>query len=369
MALLGCSEASLVGAPPTRAPEIGLPAALPAPVPVIAETVDAVDLIADADGLTWLSSTDELWTLPTGAAGPRRLSAGGGEIPGPCGGGSFPARLATTATDVFWIGRRPSALRRTAKDGSADVILANGLSAPATIAVDDLRVYWSENTNPGTLCQGDGLIRTLPQTAAPDTTPTPLIAIQGQDVAALAVEAGILDWAAFDAPGSTVYQGAWLRSSPVAALLPGGEPTALGPTDGSTTDTIYALVPSAGTIYAAYFLDRSTTALAEIGGTNGPLELLSLLPADATLTFVAVVDRSWLAVTASLGTNDRRLYIAPITGGRMVLAAVGLATAAVAGPTGPTFVDTSGHLVALAPAAFAPLTLGPSVQAAGATAR
>lgn len=380
--LVGCADKSLVGDEPTRPPDAGTrasgdggtmpprqdagvstpaidaatgsqgpdgraPTTLPTPVPLIEGTIDAVDLLADGDGLYWLSSADELWMLSTGAAAPRRLSAGGGELPGACGGGNFPARIATTGTDVFWIGQGPSAVRRTSKDGAADVILANGLAAPATIAVDDAHVFWSENTNPGTSCQGNGVIRALPQTAAPGTNPASLAMAPGQDIATLAVKGGALYWAAFDAPGSTIYQGAWIWTAPISALPAGAAPTQLG-----LTSMAYALVPSAGRMYVAYVAGEVpwATSLAEFTRDDGPLELVVPSFEDASITSVAVIDESWLALSVSGSSphgTERQLYVAPTTGAGMVLAAVGLETDAVAGPTGPTFVDASGHLVAL----------------------
>jgi len=382
--LLGCADRALVSEPPPRppdagilssddaavvpsrsdagaatagpSPDAGLPIALPVPVPVISGTVDAVDLIADPDGLYWLSSTDELWMLPPGAPSPRRLSTGGGAPPGADVGESFPGgHLATTGTDVFWIGGQPPAVRRTSKDGASDAILANGICSPATIAVDDVYVYWSDDANPsGDNCQGNGIIRTLPQTAAPGTGPISLASVQEpQNIATLAVQAGALYWAAFDAPGSTVYQGAWIWTAPVSVLLAGGRATSFG-----LTDTTYALLPIGETMYVASFEDRETTTLAELGSNGYSFAPLSILPTEAFVTFVAIVDQSWLAVTAVFGSNDRRLYVAPATGAGLVLAAVGLATNAVAGPTGATFVDTFGRLVALPSTAFATLTYG-----------
>jgi hypothetical protein len=369
--LLGCGEKGLTGDSPMQPrdpppgtdaatdagtdaattdpqPDAGMPAALSVPVSLIPDTIDAVDLAADANGLYWLTSTDELWMLPTGATAPQRLSPGGGAISTRCPGAEAP-QLATTATDVFWIGRQPSAVRRTSKDGATDVILANALSSPSTLAVDDTRVYWSEDANLYGGCQGSGYIATLLQSAAPGTAPTSLAWVQGeQDIDTLAVKGGSLYWVAFDSVGSTIYQGAWIWTAPVSALLA----RAATPTMLSFSNLPYALFPSGQKMYFAYVAGQVpwATGLAEFTRDEGPLEDLAYFP-DATITSVTVLDGDWLAVsvsgTAPNGGAEGQLYVAPISGAGMTLAAVGLETNAVAGPTGATFVDTSGHLMVL----------------------
>ena len=135
--------------------DAGVVIALPVAQQLTDGVVDAVALAADRDAVYWLSSADELWSLPVGAASPQRLATNAGAPPDSCCGAAL---LTTSGDDVFWSGAHAPALHRTAKDGSSDAILASPLNGPSSLVADDSWVYW---VDAGNSCFEGGEIRAL----------------------------------------------------------------------------------------------------------------------------------------------------------------------------------------------------------------
>ena len=333
----------------SRASDAGVVIALPLAQQLTDGVVDAVALAADQGAVYWLSSADELWSLPVGAVSPQRLATNAGAPPGSCCGAAL---LTTAGDDVFWSGAHSPALHRTAKDGSADAILVSPLNGPTALIADDSRVYW---VDVGDSCFEGAEIRALSLAASPGEPPTLLFKLC-QPISSLAVQGGTLYWTPYDY-GATVYYSSLMTGS-VAQLLAGGTATAVNLTTVSPNRVSPNDLLSVGSdLYFGYQWHEFSSAVAELQMTDGTAETISILPSGAFVVGLALVPDSsipdeWLVASAGVSAGDMRLYVTTVDGGGMVLAAVDLKIAAVAGPAGATFVDTSGRLLVLSPSAL-----------------
>jgi len=93
-----------------------------------------------------VDSTHVYWTTAGGTGwNVQRVSKNGGTAQGLAGPSDSPAsqgQLVLDATHVYWANQDTGQIRRMAKDGSGQELLAQG-DIPMGIAVDDAHVYWS----------------------------------------------------------------------------------------------------------------------------------------------------------------------------------------------------------------------------------
>jgi hypothetical protein len=293
------------------------------------ESVEASELAANGSTVFGLTANDCVWSLAAGDTSVRVLIAPTDRDAGHLGTG-----LVASGNDLFWLDHVKGAVHRTRADGSADEVLADGLTGPATLAVDDARLYWSEVSYLG---QGGGRIRSLPRDARPGDPPATLVSVgQMSAISSLAASRGTLYWTSFISIGSTVYYASLFAGS-TESLLQGGSGSLV---DGSNP---YAVTATGDAVFYSYYRNLWTTVLVQMPSVSGPGNLLSILPVGVTLTGLAVTD-SWLVVTGDSSVG-RDLYIAPRPGAGLVRIAQGLRTAAIVGPAGITFIDASGALV------------------------
>jgi hypothetical protein len=305
--------------------------------PLTTTPVQGVQLVSDDHAVYGLTRAGAIWALDVGAATPRRLVAAvDSQYPASSESDGY-VLLASAGEDLFWTDRFRNALHRTHKDGSADDLLAINLQSPGMVAADDNRVYWLEDTYQN---QGGGVIRSLPLDAAPgDPAATLVKAGQFDSISSIAAANGALFWTPFDSIGSTVYY-ASLLTAPVATLLAGGAGTGI-----ACVGQPYGVVASEGKLYFGYYRDLWTTVVAGLSDSGGTSSLLSILPVDVYMTGVTV-SGDWLLVTGAAVGGRQDLYVAPASGAGMVIVAHGLGTPAIVGPSGVTFIDSSGRLVA-----------------------
>lgn len=298
--------------------------------------IDAVALAADGSGIYWTSGANELWVLRTGAGAPERLAPG---APPPATCNQAPAPM-LGATDVFWTPTDRASIHRTHKDGSGDEIIAH--TARAEVAVDADSVYWTAAT--GMYGEGSGVVLSLPQGAAPDSTPSKRVQVSSYDeVWAIAVLDGSLFWTDMEVVGTTVAY-ASLRWGPLSDL------------DGSWSGRAVNLSAFArglgvagGHVYAAFEGPLDVTSLARLSPA-GDAQTIGTLPDNSYAHGVAVVG-DWVLVSADHDTCPQPasldLDAIPVGGGEPRSVATGLRASAVEMGPGVIFVDASGRLVAM----------------------
>jgi hypothetical protein len=342
------------GAAPVATADAGAPAAAadggaPAPdaavaPPLVPTTMLAAapegtaQLAADARGVVGITGGNGVWALDAGAATPRLL------VPGRATPEytQLYGQLILAGDDIYWLDLVGSVLHHVRRDGG-DEVLASNLVRPGSLAADDDRVYWSECTYEG---RGGGVIRALPRGVAPGSAAVTLFTADlFSAIGSLAVSSDALYWTEFNS-FATIYFGG-LFSAPVAALMSGGGATGLDHAGAS-----YGVAAIGGQIYFGAFHGtfEEATIVARLYEPGDLLYSLSILPFQVSLTAIAVVD-DVLAVTGTQAEGQsKNLYAFPVDGAGPILVAQNLQTAAVTGPSGATFVDAAGNLVAIAPA-------------------
>jgi len=315
-------------------PDGGQPWPLVRTTPVAAIPADTMRLLGDSTSVFGVTSGGMIWALDASATSVRQLVAPGST------GRSVAITLA--GRNLFWTDAQAGTLHRTARDGSADAILATGLAAPGLVTTDDSRVYWLEESSAPVY--GGGTIRSLPSDAAPGDSPSDLVTIaELGDVSSIAATGGSLYWTPY-IQGATVYYSS-LVTAPVTDLLAGQPPVAV-PIINPTYEQPYGLAVAGTTVYFGYYMNLWTTAVARIPQQGGTPVLVSILPIDVGLSGLLVTD-GWLLVSGGGDVNRAlKLYAAPTDGAGFVVVATDLTVPAALSPWGVAYIDQSGALVA-----------------------
>ena len=286
-------------------------------------------LLGDPAAVFGVTNMGMIWALDAGATTVRQV------VPGANTTAARPAAL--TDQDLFWADPSAGTLHRTARDGTADVVLAGGLSWPSLVTADQSRVYWFEAAPNGG--GAGGTIRSLPVDAAPGDRPDALATVDGlQSVWSMVATDGSLYWTPYEA-FSTVYY-ASLVTAPVADLLAGGAGAALPGIEGP-----YQLTAAGAVVYFGYLRNLSTTNLGRIPEQNGAPVLISILPGNVSLAGLTITDQWLLASASDDETHKLQLYGCSKDGAGLGLVAVDLATPAVNSPWGIAYVNDAGALV------------------------
>jgi hypothetical protein len=307
-------------------------------------------LAADADGIYWVTPSNQLWMLPTGTDSPRELAS---ESTGPpAQSTSYPGVLLAGGEDLFWVSKVALAagptrqiIHRTRKSGGDDILVTSLQSDSVQgVAVDDDYLYWTQDLSPGSA--GGAQILALPREADPGTTPVLLATIESSSEAfSLAVDDQYLYWTPWAAIGSTVYRATVWRGDK-AGLLDGTTPGAPFVDLPATF-----LWPYGGALYFVYSASLSTSDVGRADAAGG-VTTLSVKPGWLTFFGDCVVSS-----TAVAGMNPQAgfIYGAPLAtvgnpGAAGVEIAANVAVPPVVGVSGLVFVDGTGQLLAISAA-------------------
>ena len=311
---------------------------------VVAQNVGTIDALAiDGATLYGLTSANALWVLDPGSAAPRLLAQDTGSALLACGPVS---RLALNTTDLFWLAQSTdqahdlfTALHRTERSGASDTVITTGIAYAQSpmVAADDTRVYWIEGDGSPDATGPGGVIQALPANAAPGTTPTTIVAVNGDyAIWAMALAGPTLYWADFYLY-TTMFH-AELHGEAVSDLL------ALQPPAPDYLGESWFVQPHDGDLYVEAVIDLWHQDLARRSPDGGTVKLA---PIGGVADSIVFVD-DWALVSVASGFCDdyrHQLVAVPTAtpGGPVVQLADDLSTPAVLGSE-LAFVDLVGQV-------------------------
>ena len=311
---------------------------------VAAQNVGKVDALAiDGATLYGLTSDNTLWVLGAGSAAPRLLARDAAPDGIDCGPMS---RLALNTVDLFWLAPSTDAandlfagLHRTEKSGASDTVIATGIAYAQSpmVAADDTRVYWIEGDGSSDFTGPGGVIHALPVDAAPGTTPTTVVAVNGAyAISTMALAGPTLYWADFYLY-TTMFH-AELYGEAVSDLLASQPPA---PADLGES---WFVQPHDGDLYVEAVIDLWHQDLARRSPDGGTV---NLAPIGGVADSIVFVD-DWALVSVPSGAcgDYRHQLIAVHTtapGEPVIQLADDLSTPAVLG-TELAFVDLMGQV-------------------------
>ena len=305
-----------------------------------ADLTAAEVLAADADGVYWVTSANELWMLSTGSETPRRLAVD----PNLSDGISNGTCLAARGKYLFWSAyvKAPAPnyfnapLHRTDKMGGDVVLFPSFWCAGSQPASDDGHLYYVASG------AETAYVAALPLDADPGTAPTLLAPIDsGMSVYAMAADNQYVYWNEWPLAEMVPVDTGPVFRGETAALL-AGEQTHEGE---YLADAVSQLLPSGGRLYIIY----ETLTTARVGRVDEQgVEADLPLPVGS---FAVVGD--WVVTsTGRLGYPSGKSYAASTAavagdGSVAVEIADDVAFPPVAGAPGLVFVDSGGHLLAV----------------------